>query len=61
MNLYYGIRIKIIKEKVSKDVKDIRCWNIFDIFFCLIYTLDIDEETNTYIVEFKDTKKLFIE
>ena len=35
MNLYYGIRVKIIKEKVSKDVKDIRCWNIFDIFFCL--------------------------
>jgi len=36
MNLYYGIKVKIIKEKVSKDVKDIRCWNIFDIFFCLI-------------------------
>ena len=36
MNLYYGIRVKIIKEKVSKDVKDIRLWDIFDIFFCLI-------------------------
>ena len=34
MNLYYRIKVKIIKEKVSKDVKDIRCWNIFDIFFC---------------------------
>ena len=25
------------------------------------YTLDIDEETNTYIVEFKDTKNISIQ
>ena len=33
----YGIRVKIIKEKVSKGVKDIRCWNIFDILFLFLF------------------------
>ncbi len=37
MKIYYEIVVvKKIDFIIKKDVKDIRYWDIFDIFFCLI-------------------------
>ena len=37
MKIYYEIRVvKKIDFIIKENVKDIRLWDIFDIFFCLI-------------------------